>query len=98
MKLPVVFLPEAQADLEDAFQWYESHRPGLGSDLLKSLDEAIDQIQANGSAFAKLHGDVRRVLVRRFLYAVYFRESNDQFLILAVFHARRNPKVWKHRA
>jgi hypothetical protein len=32
-----------------------------------------------------------------FPYAVYFRSQDDNVVVLAVLHLRRNPKVWRAR-
>lgn len=40
---------------------------------------------------------VRRAVLRRFPYAIYFRERDDLLVVLAVFHGRRNPLVWQRR-
>jgi hypothetical protein len=34
MKLQIFIRPEAEADLAEAFSWYEDHRQGLGYDFL----------------------------------------------------------------
>jgi plasmid stabilization system protein ParE len=48
-------------------------------------------------AHAKVYHDVRRVLVRRFPYSIYYRFRADRIVVLAVFHNKRDPKVWKAR-
>jgi len=42
--------------------------------------------------------DVRCVRVRRFPYSVFFRAESRRIVVLAVFHARRDPSVWQQRA
>jgi plasmid stabilization system protein ParE len=46
---------------------------------------------------AKVYQDVRRALVRRFPYSIYYRFRADRIVVLAVFHNKRDPKVWKAR-
>jgi hypothetical protein len=43
-----------------------------------------------------VHGEVRRLVVRRFPYAVYFREVGDELLVLAI-HGRQDPRRWQAR-
>lgn len=41
---------------------------------------------------------VRRALVLdRFPYALYFTIDDDQFTVIACFHARRDPRRWQDR-
>jgi plasmid stabilization system protein ParE len=42
-------------------------------------------------------GDVRRALVLHFPYCLYYRVKRDRVVVVAVFHAARNPTVWRRR-
>jgi hypothetical protein len=44
------------------------------------------------------HADIRRVPVRRFPYCVFYRVEPDRIVVLAIFHGRRNPRIWQARA
>lgn len=94
----VIFLQEADAELMDAMRWYEERRPGLGDEFLASVDAAISSMRTRPESFPKIHGEVRRVLVRRFPYAVHFLIEPHAIVVLSVYHAKRNPKGWQDRA
>jgi plasmid stabilization system protein ParE len=47
--------------------------------------------------FPVMLGDVRCMRVRRFPYSLFFRVRGDQVVVLAVFHARRDPTTWRER-
>jgi hypothetical protein len=53
---------------------------------------------ANPVLFATVHRDVRRALLWRFPFAVFFTSDADSVLVLAVLHVRRDPDVWRSRA
>jgi plasmid stabilization system protein ParE len=93
----IVLGPEAEADLQEARDWYEAQRPGLGGDFIKEVDAAFQRLAAAPQRLPKLHGDLRRALVRRFPYAVYFLSSKIRITIVAVLHQRRDPAVWQKR-
>ena len=59
----VVVKPAAAADIEDAYQWYESQRPGLGEDFLAALRFTRDRVLERPEAFPVLHRDTRRALI-----------------------------------
>jgi len=42
-------------------------------------------------------GDGRKVMVRRFPYAMLFRERGEVVEVLAVFHGFRDPTQWRER-
>jgi hypothetical protein len=44
MNRDLVVLPEAEADLADAYTWYEERLPGLGSAFLLSVEAVIHSI------------------------------------------------------
>ena len=41
---PVIIRPDAESDIEDAYQWYESQRKGLGDNFLLCLEEALSRV------------------------------------------------------
>jgi plasmid stabilization system protein ParE len=89
--------PRTQLDIEDAFDWYESERIGLGIEFLDELRAVYDRIEANPLKYQVLKFDVRRALTQRFPFAVYFLIEGDQVIILAVLHAARDPARWQQR-
>jgi toxin ParE1/3/4 len=93
----VIFRPQAEAEALEARDWYEAHLPGLGADFTRDVERAIGMISGSPSVFARVHRDVRRVMLKRFPYAIYFRALRDEVLILAVMHGRRHPRRWKSR-
>ena len=98
MSLPVVLRPEARAEFDDAFDWYEQRRPGLGVDFVAQVQEVFDQISATPGLHAQIFHDVRRGVVRRFPYSVFYKVEPQQVVVLAVFHSNRDPKIWQTRA
>jgi len=93
----VIIRPEAEAELSDAFGWYEERVQGLGAEFLISVDATIHAIVRNPRQFAEVHKEIRRALLRRFPYAVFFLVDDSQIIVLAVFHVKRNPKKWQAR-
>ena len=70
--LNVEFLPEAQQELAEAYDWYEERRAGLGDQLLLSVDAVLDAIQRHPESGPLVHREVRRLLTRRFPYSVLY--------------------------
>lgn len=91
------FHPEAELEISDAIQWYEYQRKGLGSEFLICIDEAIEKIKRVPQLFPLVHRNIRRVVVRRFPFAVFYEIKELEIRVLAVFHSRRDPEIWKKR-
>jgi len=46
MSLPIVLRLEARAEFDEAFDWYEQQRPGLGVDFVTQVQEVLERISA----------------------------------------------------
>jgi plasmid stabilization system protein ParE len=91
------FRPEAEAEAAEARAWYESKRAGLGDEFLLALDAAIESILRNPLQHPVARTTVRRAVMRRFPYALFFVVEGDRVTVLAVFHGRRSPRRWQRR-
>src|SRR5574341_869742 len=94
---PLYVEPEAEADLDAAFTWYEQQRPGLGSEFLAEVAYTFSQVEESPKRYPVIRGMTRRVLVRRFPYAVFYVLEPDVIAVTAVMHGRRDPRRWEER-
>jgi plasmid stabilization system protein ParE len=92
-------LPEAEEELAEAAQWYETKRVGLGIELVAMVDQAFDEILDSPLSFALWRSDrpYRRKVLTRFPYVIFFRVEDDAVEIMAVAHAKRRPGYWAAR-
>ncbi len=93
----LIVRPEAEAEMTDAFDWYEDRVPGLGSEFLLCVDAVFSAIQRTPQHYPCVHKTARRALSRRFPYEIIFVEDDERVVVLSVFHAKRNPKQWLER-
>lgn len=89
--------PDAEAELIEAAQFYERRVPGLGAQFLDTVDVAVGFIQQAPQRWRILESEVRRYLVPRFPYAIYYRALPDELRILAFKHHSRHPDYWRYR-
>ena len=94
MSLPVVYRRKVGRDLAAGFGSYEGQIEDLGEKFLTAVDSTFDAIERYPEMFAQIHGEVRRALVSRFPYAVFYRVESRQVVVLTVLHTSRDPKVW----
>ena len=94
----VIVRPAAAADIERAYQWYESQRRGLGEEFLAALRLTRDRVLEYPEAFPVLHRDTRRALIpQRFPYGLFYRIYGDTVVVVACMHAKQDPLRWQRR-
>ena len=95
--LPVVWTPEADADLGEARAWYENIRPELGERFALAVEAALESIAENPLQFPVVYRGQRRAGERRFPYGILFEAQEHRIVVVACFHGRRNPRRWQLR-
>lgn len=94
---PVDIHPEAVAEAQAAYRWYLERNQIAATAFLAELDRAVELISEGPMRWpAHLHG-TRRFLLRRFPFAIVYREVSETIQIVAVAHGRRKPGYWKER-
>lgn len=93
----VIIQPEAELDLDEAFEYLEDQQAGLGFDLLAAFVDVIDVLEGNPLLFQKVYGEKRRAVIQRFHYNVIYIVLNQEVYILAVMHGSRDPRGWERR-
>ena len=91
------FHPEANKELWNALEYYETCERCLGEEFYLEVQTTIDRILSFPQTWPVLEAEVRRCLVHRFPYGVLYSVEPDGVFILAVMHLRRDPDYWKHR-
>ena len=89
---------EARADIREAARWYDGERSGLGTEFTRAVRAALASIEREPQTYPLAGTEVRRALVRRFPYAIYFVADRDAIVVLACLHVRRDPQRWQSRA
>lgn len=97
MTRELIIRPEAEADIAQAFGWYEARVSGLGSEFMLVLDATFNSILRNHDLYPEVHRNVHRALTRRFPFAIFFVVEETRIIVLSVFHVKRNPRIWKRR-
>ena len=93
----ISFKPEVYNDIKTAYHWYESQRIGLGEDFLLTLEDSYAKITRTPKIYQDIYKNVRRKLVRRFPYGIFFVLRGNEVIIIAIMHTRRKPSDWNER-
>ena len=93
----LIYHPAAENELVEAARFYEERIPSLGADFLEKIDTAIALIESDPQRHRIIAEEVRRYLLPRFPFAIYYRILPDQLRILAIKHHSRHPDFWRDR-
>lgn len=97
MSYEIIIEPEAERDLQQAVNWYDEQRPGLGREFVEQVDTIFNTIRKNPELHAVNYRSARLALVRRFPYVVCYAFDGALVNVLAVFHGHRDPHLWQDR-
>jgi len=88
----VEYHPAVEQELKEARTFYENRSSGLGEQFIDEFEHQALRIAEAPGRWAILTRDIRRSLMRRFPYVIYFRQPSAGLLrITVVKHQRRHP-------
>jgi toxin ParE1/3/4 len=88
----------AQAEYDEAADWYEARRRGLGLRFVTAVRQVLAEIAAQPDRWPEVEPGVREAPVPRWPYCIYYQTHPDHVMVIAVFHVSRDPSVWQSRA
>jgi plasmid stabilization system protein ParE len=93
------FLALAETEIDDAADWYAVQDDGdqLSDDFLRELDRVVRLVHERPQAWTEIEPGVRRMVLRRFSYALIYVIKPQEILVLAVAHHSREPGYWQGR-
>ena len=97
MTSSVRLTPEAEADIRDAYDWYEAIQAGLGDRFLAAVTDGLDYMAEWPEASPVVHEEIRRTLLQTFPYGLFYVLEEEVVIVLGCFHARRDPSAWSER-
>ena len=97
MKRRTFVRPKAQNDIRDAARWYEDREAGLGLRFLREVRNSLGVVSSNPLMFPVIEEGVRRALLQKFPYAIYFETEAEALAVIAVLHQNRRPGTWRSR-
>jgi plasmid stabilization system protein ParE len=93
----LVLRPGALAEIDEAAAWYEDQREGLGREFVGAVSSSIEAIKRTPLQYQKVFKDRRRAIVARFRFNLIYVVRDNEIVILACLHGRRDPQRWRAR-
>lgn len=79
---------EAENDLHNLFEWYESQQTGLGQEFIRMFDASAAFIAQHPGIGSLSPEQCLRVVTKRFPVNIYYKEALDACYVLAILHQR----------
>jgi plasmid stabilization system protein ParE len=97
MTRQLIIRAEAEADISQAAIWYHKQVPQLGEQFIAEVRMAIERAVANPRQYRRLRRrpEIRRVLLRRFPYRVFFMLEPESIVVFRVLHGARADRHWR---
>jgi plasmid stabilization system protein ParE len=87
----VSYKPAAVAEIDEAFQWYERERPGLGLEFLSEIARVERHLAATPELYQRVEDELRRAILRRFPHGLFYLIEDGSVVVLACMHLHRDP-------
>lgn len=82
--------PEAELDVAIAASWYEAQRPGLGAEFIDDVSRTVMTLADNPLRNRVIQEGIRRVMARRFPYAIAYQVDGDAVMVISILHMSRD--------
>jgi len=96
-RFTVVVLPDAEAELREAFLWYFDKSPLAADAFGTEVDDAIDGLEETAADWPKDEDGIHFYHLKHFPYTVRYEIDGSEVTVLAVAHQRRAPGYWGQR-
>jgi len=92
-KFQVVILEKAFQEIENAKDYYENNQINLGTSFTKEVFSILEILETNPLLFPVKFNNIREAVIKKFPFVIIFEIlSNDDVVVLSIFHFRRNPE------
>jgi toxin ParE1/3/4 len=98
LSLRLIVRPDAEADIAAGYDWYEEQREGLGREFVEEISTTMAAVQSEPLRFPAMFRKLRRALVHRFPYGIFFVVRSDTLIVVAATHLARDPRRIHRRA
>ena len=71
--------------------WYETQQPGLAKEFYKEFAAMSDRLAITPFIYPVLHRNVRRAVLHRFPYLVWYLVQDSLVIVIACTHSKINP-------
>jgi len=97
MNLRVLIHETAEAEINEAADFYDLQAPGLGTVFLDEIQRTIEAVKQHPEAATALRGNLRRKQLAKFPCSLVYSIRPHEIRLLAIAHQKRRPFYWRGR-
>jgi len=95
--MKINFLDAAQSEFDDAIDYFEERRAGLGFEFADEVEQALERIDHYPDAWSPQSLRTRRCVINRFPYSVIYEIRSKVIIVVAIQHHHQEPESWRSR-
>jgi plasmid stabilization system protein ParE len=84
---------ESETDFDDSFDYYAKQSKTVANNFYQHVNTSLGIIVENPKAFQNVYKNVRRYVMSKFPFVIYYRIENIVVQVIAIFHTSRNPEI-----
>ena len=93
----IVIAPEGFEDLNEALEFYLSKSPKIAHDFYSIIEYSLKTIQNAPKRWKIIENSFRSYVISRFPFKIIYFEEENEIIVIAIAHLKRNPDYWKTR-
>lgn len=90
--MELIYLWRADADIQEAFNWYEEFREGWGFGFLSEIEHETELLLGNPEMGRIYLETIRRKLLFKHPYAIFYVIEGNRIVVMRVLNTRQSPE------
>ena len=83
----------AAAEIEALIFWHAQPEINQASAFVKDLERTESHLRTQPALYQRVEGEIRRAVLRRFQYSLFYVIEQDQVIVLAFMHQHQKPRT-----
>ena len=92
--MQIEVLELAKLEIDDAREYYNLQTEKLGDSFRDDIKSCIDRIVLFPELYPRVVQDIRKSLLHRFPYSLFYVIEDETIIVLSVAHQSRKPHYW----
>ena len=88
---------EAEVDFDKSYEYYLENSLKIADTFFKIINSSIENIKQSPFSFPVAYKNIRKYIVKKFPFVIYFQIEDSIIKVIAIFHTSRNPEIWNDR-